>query len=353
MRIALGIDVLDARRGGAERGILALGKALQGSGHEIVLVSSRVRRLPEGWTWLKVRRPVLGRGRRVRGFAAAATRKLGGFGASVVFGDLPGGSVYLPHGGCWRAWRRQEIASAESPAEARRISRAIARSPRQLAARDLERATLSHGRLRGVIALSAMVERDLKAVGCPRPVSVIPNGIALPDRLPEQGKRGRPVLLFVAHNFRLKGLAPFLRILGRIGDAEGVVAGKDDPGPYRKLARGLKVKFLGSVPSMASLYALSDVLVQPTFYDPCSLTTLEALANGLPVVTSAFNGAGELIGEGAGAVVADPRDEEGFARAVAGLLGKDASAACRNAAEAVAEPGQTLKAVRQIEAWHA
>ncbi len=358
MHVALAIDTYDVRKGGAERGIRALGLALASRGHRPFLLCARAREVEPGWEVVRIPRPIWGRGRRIRVFASLATRKLGGYGASVVFGDVPGGSVYLPHGGVWRAWRRQEIASAESEKEARRISRTIAGSARQQAARALEQATLTHGRLAGVIALSQQVAGELKALGCPRPVAVIPNGIALPlPALPARWHE-EPVLLFAAHNFRLKGLAPFLRILAAAG-GRGLVAGKGDPKPYRALARSLgvlsRVRFLGPKVSLEPLFAEADLLLQPSFYDPCSITTLEALARGVGVVTSGLNGAGELIGEGAGAVVADPRDTEGFAKAVRGMLARDreaVAAAARKSAETVAEPGQSLKAVKQIEVWH-
>src|SRR5262249_31455335 len=45
-------------------------------------------------------------------------------------------------------------------------------------------------------------------------------------------------------------------------------------------------------------YWSSDFFVQPTYYDPCSLVVLEALACGLPVITTEQNGAGELMSDG-------------------------------------------------------
>ena len=42
-------------------------------------------------------------------------------------------------------------------------------------------------------------------------------------------------------------------------------------------------------------YFAADYLVHPTFYDPCSLVALEALACGLPVITTRYNGASELL----------------------------------------------------------
>lgn len=46
---------------------------------------------------------------------------------------------------------------------------------------------------------------------------------------------------------------------------------------------------------MAACYAAADIAVQPSFYDACSLATLESLASGLPVVTTRANGASELL----------------------------------------------------------
>ena len=45
-------------------------------------------------------------------------------------------------------------------------------------------------------------------------------------------------------------------------------------------------------------YAAADVFVHPTWYDPCSLVTLEASAAGLPVITTHFNGASEMMRDG-------------------------------------------------------
>jgi UDP-glucose:(heptosyl)LPS alpha-1,3-glucosyltransferase len=69
------------------------------------------------------------------------------------------------------------------------------------------------------------------------------------------------------------------------------------------------VTFVGSVADTVPYYAAADVYVQPTFHDPCSLVALEALASGLPVVTSHFNGVAELMTEGIhGSILANPAD---------------------------------------------
>ena len=82
-----------------------------------------------------------------------------------------------------------------------------------------------------------------------------------------------------------------------------------------------RVIFAGPVPAMERLYAASDIYVHPTFYDSCSLTVLEALASGLPVVTTRFNGASDAIAstEG-GTVIDDPADAGALADAIACYL---------------------------------
>ena len=68
---------------------------------------------------------------------------------------------------------------------------------------------------------------------------------------------------------------------------------------YMNLARGLALAMwcVSSVivPKMRNAYFAADFLVHPTFYDPCSLVVLEALACGLPIITTRYNGASELL----------------------------------------------------------
>ena len=69
-----------------------------------------------------------------------------------------------------------------------------------------------------------------------------------------------PVVLFVAHNFKLKGLAELVRALSlpQLGGGLLLVVGRDRPGHYERLARrlgiGARVRFLGPVGDMVSLY---------------------------------------------------------------------------------------------------
>ena len=156
---------------------------------------------------------------------------------------------------------------------------------------------------------------------------------------------GEAVGLVVAMNYRLKGLAPLIRAVaadpGRVPYRVAVV-GHPDVRDYEALARRLGVAarflFLGFRADPKDAYFAADFLVHPTFYDPCSLVALEALACGLPVVTTRYNGAAELLG-GAGAVVADPHD----ARALAGAI--------ESVADPAARPGLRDRALAAAAAW--
>ena len=100
------------------------------------------------------------------------------------------------------------------------------------------------------------------------------------------------------------------------------VAGKGDPGPYRRAAKRLgidgKIKWLGPVEDPERLLGAVDVFVLPTLYDPFSNACLEAMAAGVPVVTTRDNGAAEVVEEaGAGWVIDSAGDIDGLSRSIA------------------------------------
>ena len=113
-----------------------------------------------------------------------------------------------------------------------------------------------------------------------------------------------PVLLFVGNNFKLKGLELILRAMRRLKDIPYtlLVAGNDDPAPYLNLAKRQKledhVHFIGPRKQIEKFYGAADIFVLPTLYDAFANVCLEAMACGLPVITSSTNGSSELIENG-------------------------------------------------------
>ncbi|MBW8016660.1 MAG: glycosyltransferase family 4 protein [Planctomycetes bacterium] len=135
------------------------------------------------------------------------------------------------------------------------------------------------------------------------------------------------IFLFGANNFRLKGLPSLLkavRILksGGIGhNVFVVVAGNGKIARYKTLAESdgisKNVLFAGAVSNMPQALAASDVVVLPSFYDPCSRFILEGLIAGKPAITTRFNGACEAYENNRhGKIIADGSDAESLAEAM-------------------------------------
>src|SRR5439155_7596627 len=78
-----------------------------------------------------------------------------------------------------------------------------------------------------------------------------------------------------------------------------------------------RVSFAGAVADPRPFYRDADFFVLPTKHDPCSLVVLEALAMGLPVISTKFNGACEIMTDGVhGYVLDDPADVNALAAAM-------------------------------------
>jgi UDP-glucose:(heptosyl)LPS alpha-1,3-glucosyltransferase len=128
------------------------------------------------------------------------------------------------------------------------------------------------------------------------------------------------IFLAVAHNHELKGVPVALEAVAELRRdqprARLVVVGGKEPRHSDEDA-----VFVGAMDDPVPYYAAADALVHPTRYDTCSLVALEAWASGLPVVTTRFNGAAELMsGEAAGFVLDDPRDALALAACMRRLL---------------------------------
>jgi UDP-glucose:(heptosyl)LPS alpha-1,3-glucosyltransferase len=136
------------------------------------------------------------------------------------------------------------------------------------------------------------------------------------------------VILFVAMNFRRKGLIPLLTAIGslpRTCRVKLLVVGKEKTGHFTRLASKLgingNVVFVGPTSKIEEYYGGADLFVLPTYYDPFANVCLEALACGLPVVTTRTNGASELIRDGInGFVVSNPDDVKGLSEAIMELM---------------------------------
>jgi UDP-glucose:(heptosyl)LPS alpha-1,3-glucosyltransferase len=168
-----------------------------------------------------------------------------------------------------------------------------------------------------------------------RRVSVVYNGIDLERFHPRNRARdggaarleaGIPrdawVLLFVGSGFQRKGLDYVVEALARLPDRRVrlLVVGKGNPEAYRQRAErlgvGARIVWLGPRADVERWYAAADVLVLPTRYEPFGNVHLEALASGVPVVSSVHAGGSEIVQSGINGVVIDPEQGDALAGAV-------------------------------------
>lgn len=123
------------------------------------------------------------------------------------------------------------------------------------------------------------------------------------------GLADEPVALFVGAGFKRKGLDTVIRAIAVARDMANdinrirlLVVGKDEPRPFMRLARSLgvgdRVIFAGATSRPEEYYGAGDIFTLPTVYDPFSNATLEAMACGMPVITSRDNGVSEMIEDG-------------------------------------------------------
>ncbi|NNG47348.1 MAG: glycosyltransferase family 4 protein, partial [Deltaproteobacteria bacterium] len=105
-----------------------------------------------------------------------------------------------------------------------------------------------------------------------------------------------------------------------------VLVGKGDPRPYLAESGPARDRLLFTGPSRgAEEYFLgADAFVFPTLYEPFGSVCLEAMAAGLPVVTTCFSGASEVLRDGeSGFVLSDPLDDAALADRMGRLCRKD------------------------------
>jgi len=375
MKIALNIEWVGTRRGGAEKYAGALARSLSAAGHEVHLFA---RGVDDGEVSQAVRTHEVNIGGRPRwrwsrtySFAAASHRVLlrQSFDLVIGFNKTWHQDVYLAVAGTGPASNRGSLLRFRNPL--RRWWHALGKfiSPKQRLFRRIERKQFVE-RAPHIVACSKLSashfqhDHDIP----PERLTVVYNGFephaAPTDRAAARRKfRARyeideqaTAVLFTARNYDLKGLEPLLEAFALVAPLRPrallVVCGSRREAKFRRLAMRLglqnRVRFLGFVDDVAECFAACDLFAFPTFYDPCSLVVPEALHAGLPVITSAQNGAAELVDDGrTGYVVPDSWNTTAWAEALARLL-DDGALRARMSAEA-AKQAQTMTMEVRIE----
>lgn len=325
MRIAL-VHMRQAATGGTERYMNGLARELAERGDEVVIVCRSHEQSPHPRVRFETLRPLaLGAAQRMWSFARAVERhaRLARYDLVVGLGKTWTHDVVRLGGGCHASYLEHAHAETRSPLE--RTLRLP--EPKQAVALAIERRALAPAAYRLAICNSEMVRRDLLARygGDPARVEVVHNGVDLerfsPTRRATDGAAVRaelgladadPLVLFVGSGFGRKGLDVLLEaavaLRERAPRARVLVVGGDAQRPHyerraSELGLGDAVGFTGERRDVERFHAAADLFCLPTRYDAFANATLEALASGVPVITSDANGAAEVIDDACGAVV--------------------------------------------------
>jgi UDP-glucose:(heptosyl)LPS alpha-1,3-glucosyltransferase len=339
MRLAL-VHLRHAGTGGTERYLDQVAAYMAERGHAVTIVCRRHETAPHPGVRFVVLRPLaLGAAWRMWSFAAAVERHVRDAAYDLVFGlgKTWSHDVIRLGGGCHQTYLELAHAATLGPWE-RRIAGGRLKHRLALA---IERRALAPGRFVRVVTNSDLVKRDVMArhgVAADR-IDVIYNGVDLERFHPRQragaGARLRAacgfaaenvVLLFLGTGYGRKGLGALLeafpQLLRERPNARLLVVGYDSgAGRFEQRARELGVaaatRFLGGRRDAEACYGAADLYVLPTRYDPFANSTLEALASGLPVITTSTNGASELLEEGEhGSVLRDAGNVQDLLRSL-------------------------------------
>jgi UDP-glucose:(heptosyl)LPS alpha-1,3-glucosyltransferase len=343
-KIAIIIERADISLGGAERSVFELRAALSALGLTVDILAAKGQTDAKNIHILCSDNP----GKRVNFFifAEAVKQHLSQVKYDIVHSVLPFdfADVYQPRGGTYAETITRNAASYQNKLQEyyKRFT-AVANSRRTTLLRAERR--LSQKPDGPVIAaLSQYVAEQFKRHynTDTRRIKVIHNGVKIDKRInPSTADTLRsqilaklnlkeadnPVLfLFVANNYRLKGLLPLLKAMqisaGQHTERQAclIIAGHGRAKKFQRFLNPSAAKnivFLGSLSHIQNALSIVDVAVLPTYYDPSSRFILEALAANKPVITTKYNGATDLfINDRHGKIIDSPEDVNALAEAI-------------------------------------
>jgi UDP-glucose:(heptosyl)LPS alpha-1,3-glucosyltransferase len=321
-----------AADGGAERFVARTLEALKGQEVRITLIARQWQQV-EGVDVVVLNPFYIGRLWRDWSFARAVQRLLQQRHFDLVQSHerIAGCDIYRAGDGVHREWLAQR--ARVLPAW-RRLLQAI--NPYHLYVKWAERQLFTNPNLKAVICNSKMVKQEIKhwfGVADAK-LNVIYNGvnlerfhprlashrtaIRLRHRVPEKAS----LFLFVGSGFERKGVAVLLEALAQLPpSAYLIVVGRDkSQADYQRQARrlglGERAIFVGSQQDVKPFYGAADAAVLPTLYDPFPNVVLEAMACGLPVITSLKCGAAEFLRPDVDGFVCDALDRDALAKAM-------------------------------------
>ncbi|ALO44997.1 glycosyltransferase family 4 protein [Pseudohongiella spirulinae] len=218
------------------------------------------------------------------------------------FSKMPGLDIYFAADPCF---------AARMQSEQRYLSRVLPRYRHFMA---YERSVFAPGSKTQVLLLSPQQQQDFLQYypQCTERLHMLSPGISR-DRCPDgdivlhresqrqrllselQSAEHSLLILQIGSGFRVKGVDRSIRALASLPDELGrrallLLVGQDKPDRYKRLAAKLgvaeRIRFLGGRDDVPMFLAGSDLLLHPAYHESAGYTILEAIINGLPVLTT-------------------------------------------------------------------
>ena len=233
----------------------------------------------------------------------------------------------------------------------------------------LERRIFTLKASRHIVAISARGKGEIERLygTPPEKVTVVYNGVDLARFHPDNRLRWREearaglgiprdawVVAFVGSGFERKGLGPLMEALAtlRHPGIHLLVAGKGRREAYRRLETRLglhgAVTWIPPSPAVEWIYAAADTVALPARYEPFGNVHLEALASGIPVLTTAMTGGAEVVRDGVNGAVSPSLEPSEIAQGLRAIRDGDAPRLTL-AARASAEPFTYAAQVEGLE----
>ncbi|MEJ2689427.1 MAG: glycosyltransferase family 4 protein [Deltaproteobacteria bacterium] len=125
---------------------------------------------------------------------------------------------------------------------------------------------------------------------------------------------GDIAVLFVGPGFQRKGLDTLIQAVSDLPDCIKILVVGGGQIDHPRIVR------IGQTDSMNKCYAAADIFALPTRYDPFANSTLEALASGLPVITTSSNGVSEIVKDGESAFIISANDRGALTERLKALI---------------------------------
>jgi UDP-glucose:(heptosyl)LPS alpha-1,3-glucosyltransferase len=347
-KIALAIENFSKHKGGAESYAVSLASTLVENGWETHLFGKNWDGEPRAAVFHRIKIPKLFPSwAKMISFAVKHKKmvKSQAFDVILGFGNTIYMNVYQSHGGVHRFSTARKLYTEKNI-----FFRSIKRLFIVFSLKDKVRNWIESAPFRldpkpKIIAISLMIKKDFTSFYHinEKEIKVIYNGIDttkynidLKERLRGSIRHQLRItdndiaFLFISYDLKKKGIAPLIEAAAKLkklnfANFKVVVVGERPSSLLLKRVKRLRLEdtviFTGPTRTPEDYYANCDVLILPTFYDACSLVVIEAMACGLPAITTIYNGAAGIItNEKDGYIISHPPRSAELAEAMKALM---------------------------------